>query len=590
VQSGAARALLLERYDVEAVKVRTIPHGAHPTLGPALKLDDTPVVLSWGLISRDKGLEFGIEAIARLADLPSPPRYVIAGQTHPKVLAHDGEEYRRSLIRLAEDLGVADRVEFDDGYYDTGSVLTRVRHADVVLLPYRSRQQVVSGVLVEAIACGRPVVATRFPHAEELLSDGSGLLVPHEDPAAIAAALRRVLTDPVLAERAAATARRQGRSFAWESVGARYLELAAGLVETPRPHRRLPIVPAPRFDHLLSLSDRTGVFEHAKLTLPRRTHGYCTDDVARALVVVLREPEPTSELERLAETCLAFLERAQLEDGRFHNRLSPDGRWLDDVGSDDATGRALRAAATAAVHATHHLQRRRGRALFETGSRFRSPSPRANAYAILGAVELADEAVVARLAGALPRPAQSPAWPWPESRLTYANALLAEAQIAAGGALGDARLLDDGLRLLAWLVEVETNGGHFSFTPAAGWAPGEPRPGFDQQPIEAGAMAEACARAFDATGDPTWAAHTVRAAAWFLGVNDVGAVLLDRETGGCRDGLEPRGVNLNQGAESTLALLAALQQARRVQAAARNARTRASVSTAAAPMQRSAAP
>ncbi|HZU20839.1 MAG TPA: glycosyltransferase [Gaiellaceae bacterium] len=590
VQSGAARALLLERYDIDAAKVRTIPHGAHPNLAPPVRLDDTPVVLNWGLISRDKGLEFGIEAIARLGDLPSPPRYVVCGQTHPKVLAHDGEEYRRSLVRLAESLDVRDRVEFDDGYHDTASLLARVREADVVLLPYRSRQQVVSGVLVEAIASGRPVVATRFPHAEELLAEGSGLLVPHEDAGAIADALRRLLADRPFAERAAAVARRQAREFAWESVGGRYHELVADLLEVRRPIRRLPIVPAPRFDHLLRLSDATGIFEHAKLTVPRREHGYCTDDVARALVVLMREPERSAALERLAETCLAFLERAQLPDGRFHNRLSPAGEWLDDVGPDDATGRALWAAGVAALRATDPAHRRLARALFDAAAGFRSPWPRANAYAILGGVELAAEALVERAAAGLGRPPHDPAWPWPEQRLTYANALLAEARIAAGAALGDGRLLDEGLRLLAWLAGVESAGNQFSFTPAGGWSRGEPRPGFDQQPVEAGAMAEACARAFDVTGDPAWAVRAVRAAAWFLGHNDVGLPLLDRETGGCRDGLEPDGVNLNEGAESTIALLGALQQARRVQAAARSARTSASVSMTAAPMQRSAAP
>jgi len=602
VQSGAARALLVERYDVEPAKVRTIPHGARPNLGPApARVDPRPVVLSWGLISRDKGLEFGIEAIARLSDLDPAPRYVVVGQTHPKVLEHSGEEYRESLVRLAQELGVADRVEFDDGYHDTASLLARVREADVVLLPYRSRQQVVSGVLVEAISSGKPVVATRFPHAEELVGEGSGVLVPHEDAGAIADALRRLLTDHAFAKRAAAVARRQAAELAWESVGAQYLELLTELAAPARP-TRVPPIPAPRFDHLLRLADERGIFEHAKLTVPRPEHGYCTDDVARALVVALREPGRTEALERLVETCLSFLERAQLPDGRFHNRLSVEDEWLDEAGPDDATGRALWAAATAAVRASRPAQRRRARALFEAGVGFRSRWPRANAYAVLGAAEVLaaeeDEAAAAlleRAAAGLGEASDDPCWPWPEPRLTYANALLAEARIAAGAALDDERLLDEGLALLEWLVDVETEGERFSFTPAGGWAAGEPRPAFDQQPIEAGAMADACARAFDVTGDPVWASRTVRAAAWFLGLNDVGVPLLDRETGGCRDGLEPDGVNLNEGAESTLALLGALQQARRVQAAARRAAARSarrspSVSTSAAPTQRSAAP
>jgi glycosyltransferase involved in cell wall biosynthesis len=584
VQTSAARARLLELYAVDAEKVRTIPHGALLNLAPHVAGRDAaaPVVLTWGLLSRDKGVEWAIEAIAMLGDLEPAPRYVVAGQTHPKVLELQGEEYRESLRALASELGVADRIELDGAYRDTDALLRRIREADVILLPYRSREQVVSGVLVEALASGKPVVATRFPHAEELLADGAGLLVPHEDAAAIAHALRRLLTDERLATYASAAAVRVGGALAWESVGDRYLELASELVHPPRP----------RFDHLLALSDGTGVFEHAKLADVRREHGYCTDDVARALVALMREPERSARVEQLAEVCLSFLERAQLADGRFRNRLSVAGAWTDAAGSDDATGRALWAAGTAAATATSPAQRARARRLLQNGSSFRSPWARANAFAILGAVEVPDiaygllEAAVAALGSA----SRDPTWPWPETRLTYANAVLAEARIAAGVALHDDALLEEGLEMLAWLIDVETNGDHFSFTPAAGWEAGDRRPGFDQQPIEAAAMSDACARAFDATGEPEWAERALLAADWFLGRNDVDLALFDPVTGGCRDGLERDGVNENEGAESTIALITALQQARRIQAAARRAPSSGSVSTVAAPTQRSAAP
>lgn len=599
VQSGAARTRLLEQYDVDARKVRTIPHGARLNLAETDGArDGRPLILTWGLLGRDKGIEFGIEALARLADLDPAPRYLVVGQTHPKVLEAVGEEYRESLRERAVQLGVADQVEFDGAYHGSDALLRRVREADVVLLPYRSREQVVSGVLVEAIASGKPVVATRFPHAEELLGAGSGLLVPHEDAEAIAHALRRLLTEPGLSARAAAVARRQAEELAWESVGARYLALADELRRRPRRARPLRF-PAPSFEHVLRLSDRVGIFEHAKGTVPRREHGYCTDDVARALVAVLREPERSPRLERLASTYLGFLERAQLPDGRFRNRFSVEGRWLDEVGPDDSTGRALWAAGTAAVAATGAAQRARALALLTAGAGFRSPWPRANAFAVLGAVEVlraggegtrAARTLLEEAASRLGRVSSDPDWPWPEPRLTYANAVLAEARIAAGAELGDERLLREGLELLEWLVGIESRGGHFSFTPVGGWAPGEPRPGFDQQPIEAGAMVDACARAFDVTGEQRWAERALGAAAWFLGANDVGVPLLDAESGGCRDGLTPDGVNENEGAESTLALVTALQQARRLQAAARRARSRSAVSTSAAPTHLSAAP
>ncbi len=602
VQSDAARVRLLEMHMIEPERVCVIPHGATANLSPEASDPDStrsPVVLTWGLIGPSKGIEWGIEAMALLRDLEPQPRYVIAGQTHPRILEERGEEYRDSLQARAVALGVDHLVEFDNSYCDAASILARIRGADVVLLPYLSREQVVSGVLVEAIASGKPVVSTRFPHAAELLRQGSGILVPHEDAEGIAAALRGLFTDPALAARTAAVARGQAASLFWENVGKSYLLLANEVAGRPEPAGE-PAIPAPSFAHLLRMSDETGVFEHANLTARRQEHGYCTDDVARALIAVMREPHRPPELERLAATYLAFLERAQLADGRFHNRLSAEGRWLDEVGCDDTIGRALWALGVVAADAAHGEQRERARELFEAGAGFRTPSPRANAFTVLGAVELLEarprrpagrawELLEAAAAG-LGRVSPEPGWPWPEERLAYANAVLAEARLAAGVALGDEPLVAEALALLVWLVQLETNGDHFSFTPVGGWAPGALRPGFDQQPIEAAAMADACARAFEVTGDPRWAAWGTRAAEWFLGANDVGVPLLDAVSGGGRDGLMPDAANENQGAESTLALITALQQAQRLQAATRRAPRTSAVSTLAAPTQRSAAP
>lgn len=229
VQSAASHVRLAEAYSIETSKVGVIPHGAHANLHGNVRQrseTDPAVVLTWGLLGRDKGIEWGIEAIALLRDLQPAPRYLVLGQTHPRILEKSGEEYRDSLVSLAGDLGVSDLVEFDNAYHDTRSLLSRIQTADVVLLPYRSREQVVSGVLVEALASGKPVVATAFPHAGELLAEGSGILIPYEDAEATAAALRRLLTDRLLFDRATAVARRQGRSFLWENVAERYFALA----------------------------------------------------------------------------------------------------------------------------------------------------------------------------------------------------------------------------------------------------------------------------------------------------------------------------------------------------------------------------
>jgi glycosyltransferase involved in cell wall biosynthesis len=603
VQSAAAGHRLLEMHTIDPDRVYVIPHGAPANLAPLGSQPDparSPIVLTWGLLGPDKGIEWGIEAMALLDDVQPRPRYVVLGQTHPRILETRGEEYREELVARAVALGVDHLVEFDNAYRDSASVQARIREADFVLLPYLSREQVVSGVLVEAIASGKPLISTRFPHAEELLGEGSGILVPHEDAEAIANALRSLVTDPALASRTAAVARRQAPTMFWENVGESYLRLANDVARKAAPVSTLTF-PPPSFAHLLRISDDTGVFEHAKLTVPRLEHGYCTDDVARALIAVMREPRRSPELERLAATYLRFLEHAQLPDGRFHNRLSVAGRWTDEVGVDDTIGRALWALGTVSACAATREQRERARTLFEAGAGFRTPSPRANAFAVLGCVELlaatrpqrsvgrALELLEAAAAG-LGRLSANPAWPWPEPRLAYANAVLAEARLAAGVALEDDRLVTEGLDLLAWLVETETSGDHFSFTPVGGRGSDSSRPAFDQQPIEAAAMADACARAFAVTGDPDWAISGLRAAAWFLGANDVGVPLLDLVSGGSKDGLRPTAANENQGAESTLAAITALQQARRLQAAARRASTTSDVTTLAAPTQRSAAP
>jgi len=326
----------------------------------------------------------------------------------------------------------------------------------------------------------------------------------------------------------------------------------------------------PSFAHLRRLSDDTGLFEHARGAVPRREHGYCLDDVARGLLAVCREPEPGPDLVALAERYLAFVAHAQSPDGAFHNRLGFDRRWHDEPGVGDWWGRALWGLGTAAVRGPTPWIRDSALTMFEAGALLRSPWVRSTAFAALGAAEVLavepghDTArnLLADAAKLIGPPSGDPAWPWPEDRLGYANAALAEVQIAAGHLLRDDRLLDDGLAMLAWLLARETADGHLSPTPVGGRGPGRRRPGFDQQPIEAAAMADACARAFDVTCDERWAAGVSRAVGWFLGENDIGIPLADERTGGCCDGLERDGRNENQGAESTLALITALQHSR----------------------------
>jgi hypothetical protein len=332
------------------------------------------------------------------------------------------------------------------------------------------------------------------------------------------------------------------------------------------------------FDHLRRLTDDDGLWEHARYSTPRLEHGYCTDDNARALVVVAREGDASAGLADLAATYLRFVLDARTADGGFHNRRGRSGSWLDDVGSDDSQGRAWWALGSAARYGPEPWMRRAGADAFTTAGSFGSPHLRSNAYAALGAAEmLAAEpghpgatTLLRRTTDVIAAAARERIV-WPEPRLTYDNARLPEALLAAGIALGDRHKTAAGLRLLEWLVRADTSDGHFSFTPAGGWAPGEPRPGFDQQPIEAWAMAEACHRAWISTGDDIWRLRAIGAARWLMGRNDTAMALYESATGATGDGLMEDSVNQNQGAESTLAGLAALQIAAACTAAGRGA-------------------
>jgi len=329
----------------------------------------------------------------------------------------------------------------------------------------------------------------------------------------------------------------------------------------------VPDVPPPTFTHLARLTDDTGLLEHARNATPRREHGYCTDDVARGLVVTSRTTGQTPEVRRLSECYLAFLTHAQDSHGAFHNRLGFHRSWTDRPGLGDWWGRALWGLGTAAARNPAPWIRAEAGLAFARGAARRSAAPRAMTFAALGAGELLrvdpgnEQAAVllSDAATAIGQPAADPDWCWPHDWLTYANAALAEAVIAAGDLLGEPATLAAGLRMLRWLLDVQTTGDHLSVVASTGWRRGGSRPRHDQQPIEVAALADACATAVAVTGDDLWRRGLRQCVAWFLGDNDAHAVMWDQATGGGYDGLTTHGPNLNQGAESTLALIATLQ-------------------------------
>ena len=335
---------------------------------------------------------------------------------------------------------------------------------------------------------------------------------------------------------------------------------------------RMATAPAPSFDHIVAMTDARGTFEHADHASPRTAHGYCTDDMARLLVVTARQPEPDGVVLGLMHAAFGFLAAAQGADGKVRNRLTPRGRWKGRRSVEDCWGRTVWAFGTVVARSEVESLRPTALAHFDRSAAQRSPWPRSMAFAALGAAEVLAVApshqraidLLDDAAQVIGRARADRDWPWPERRLTYANAVLPEAMLAIGSALHRGELVADGLRLLEWLITRQTNRGHLSLVPVGGAGPDDGVPRFDQQPIEAAALADACARAAEITGSPVWTERLDRVVDWFLGDNDASRVMLDPATGGGYDGLTADGPNLNQGAESTLALISVLQHRQRL--------------------------
>ena len=329
-------------------------------------------------------------------------------------------------------------------------------------------------------------------------------------------------------------------------------------------------IPLPSFDHIVAMSDDVGTFEHADHAEPRRSHGYCTDDMARLLVVVAREPQPSRAVVEVGRTAFRFVADAQGVAGHVRNRRTARGRWEGRRGVEDCWGRSVWAFGTAVRRAPEAWMRQSALSYFGHAVEQRSPWRRAMAFAALGAAEVlavnlrhgrARDVLVDAVTTIGPIGTEA-GWPWPEPRLAYANAVLPEALLAAGDLLARPDVVEDGLALLRWLLDRETVDGHLSPTAVGGAGPGDRPPAFDQQPIEVAAMADACARAAAVTGDAGWRRGIELATQWFVGDNDAGVVMWDPRTGGGYDGLHAAGPNLNQGTESTIALISTLQHAR----------------------------
>ena len=578
VMSPKGRDILMRVYDTPRRKIEVIPHGApdRPLLPTAAAkkargLAGRDVILTFGLLSPNKGLESAIRALPRIVAARPAALYVIAGATHPHLLAREGEAYRESLQALAEELGVAKNIRFVNAYLGADELLDYLEAADVYVTPYLNPAQITSGTLAFAVALGKPVVSTPYWHAAELLDDGAGMLTPFGDTDAIGAAVTNLLEDEVHRAALAKRAYARGRSTIWPRVGERYIDLFQSVFAEhrakPQPKRVAPAIVSMRA--VERMSDSCGMFQHGRFAVPDRHHGYCVDDNARALIFTQRAGDAglrDSALERLAYIYAAFVEHAWNPDNkRFRNFMAYDRSWLEDAGSNDSFGRAFWSVGETAARAHDpelrrwalHLGARVIPHLHEIGSL------RATAFNVLGLCGLA----AANAPGA--RPALERAathvldfykahsrsdWRWFEPCLTYDNARLPEALLRASMVLDAPDLCAAGLESLAWLCDIHTApSGHFRPVGSTGFHLQHcPPAAFDQQPLEAAAAVDAAWAAFEITADAVWKREAQRAFAWYCGGNDLGVRIGLGETGGCYDGLAADGVNRNQGAESIL--------------------------------------
>ena len=605
VMAERGKGFLQEVYGIAPEKVDVIPHGIPdmPFIDPNFNKDQfgvegKTVLLTFGLLSPNKGIEHVIEALPSILQEHPNVVYIILGATHPNVIAREGESYRLRLERLAEDQGVASHIIFYNRFVTLEELKEFIGAADIYITPYLNESQITSGTLAYTFGAGKAVISTPYWHAKELLADDRGILVPFANPNAIAAGVKRFLSDPVLMTATRKKAWKLGREMIWPVVAKLHMEsferARASLSVRPRKafaartlDNRPYELPPLKLDHLFQMTDNTGIFQHAIFNVPNFAEGYCTDDNARAFILTLLLEDTTSvatqrQFARLTSIYLAFLWHAfDQETCRFRNFMNHQRRWLELAGSEDSHARALWAVGTALGRSKNEGHRNLCALLFQRGlpTVEHFTSPRAWAFALLAIHEylrafsgdrnanLLREILTNRLVE-LFRTNSSKDWVWFEPVVTYDNARLSQAVILTGYWTSRGDVVEIGLRSLRWLVEQQkADGDHFAPIGSNGfWTRGDECARFDQQPLEAYAMIAACVEACSLTRDLTWQRAARRCFEWFLGRNDLGESLYDSSTGGCRDALHSDRVNQNQGAESTLAFHLALAEMTRAEA------------------------
>ncbi len=595
VMSQRGADFLRDIYQVPASKIVLIHHGIPdvPFLDPdpckkKVAADDKIVILTFGLLSPGKGIEFMIDALPKIVESHPEVLYFVVGATHPHCRAESGEDYRLSLHHRAKELGVGDNIVFHDRFLERGELLEIIRAADIYVTPYLNEAQIVSGTLAYAVGAGKAIVSTPYWHAQEMLADGRGRLVPFKDHQALAHEINQLLDNPEERLKLRRAAYDYSRPMVMKQMGHHYLELFSkakarhargidipALNTLSAQEQRLPQI---KLNHLRLMTDDTGIIQHAKFTVPNRAHGYCVDDNARALIVAVRANNLNrndTSLIGLSSIYLSFLDNAfDPETGRFRNFMSYERQWMETIGSEDSHGRAIWALGVTAGRGQHSGQVDLATKLFHDAlpALESFSDSRAIAFPILGMqaylrrndndrpVRSLIESLGNRLLDRF-RHFATKDWQWHEAELNYDNARLPEALMASGRVINDDDMVKTGIEVLEWLrnIQVDLSNGWFAPVGNQGWFPKSgSKAQYDQQPLEAAAMIGASIEAYECTQREEWIQLASTCFNWYLGKNDQQIQLYDHASAGCRDGLTRDGVNENQGAESTLSYLSAL--------------------------------
>jgi glycosyltransferase involved in cell wall biosynthesis len=601
VLADKAVDMLTRIYGVKKDKIRKVHHGAPdvPFLDTSYYKDQIDaegklVLLTFGLISPNKGIEYAIEALSEVVKKYPQILYIILGATHPNIKKNQGEEYRISLEHLVKKKGLEKNVEFHNRYVSLDELIKYLVTADIYITPYLSKEQIASGTLSYAVACGKAIISTPYWHAQELLSNNRGIIVPFRDSKALREAVSELVEDEVSRQKMRKKAYDFGRSMIWRQVASSFIQIFETAVDQYKERDRGMIIskqereeikklqiglPEVDLRYLQSLTDDTGILEHATYTIPNRNHGYTTDDNTRALIVSLKNWElfkDDSVLSFIQVYTSFLLHSFDKENKKVRNRLSYDRHWVEESESEDCCGRMIWAAGQLALEAPNGSLANLGIEMFRQAFNLAHDftSPRAWAFAILGAVsyskqfggdrnaKLTCKKLGERLLELFKNNMEDD-WVWGEDIVTYENARLPQALITFGQFYDNEQAVSVGLRSLKWLLKVQTapEESHLTIIGNDGWYRRHgKRARFDQQPIEAAALIDALYEAYLATENSYFIDKIDWVYNWFLGSNDLGDTLYDFKTGGCRDGLQSVGLNKNEGAESLLAWLMALHK------------------------------